>query len=309
METHRREVSPVAALGGILVLVGLWLVAQVIWPASPDALRWLNLTLAVIVLVLGLVSMVGRHHFGEWWVLGVLLAGNGMVACSTLADRSAEGQLINGFFLLMITVFSAYFLRKRPFITVLATGMATYSLGLVLNPQLDVISYALLINVLVLAVSVAVAYQKELATALIKSDPLTGVLNRRGLEEFAYRARALADRDGKETTVIVIDLDGFKQLNDRCGHSRGDEVLMSVASDWASALRQEDVLARIGGDEFVIVLPGMSIDDARSLAQRLRALNDTPWTFGCAVWRPEDELTSALNEADHVMYSGKRHRR
>lgn len=309
MTDQRHGVSPVAALSGILFLVGLWLLAQVFWPATAESLLWLDLALAVIVLVLAAASLMGRRHFGDWWVLVVLLAGNAMVACSTFADPTALGQIINGFFLLMITVFAAYFLARRAFSLVLVTGVGGYSAGLILNPKLDVISYALLINVLVVAVAVAVAYQATLVRALVQEDPLTGALNRRGLELVAPRARAHADREGKPTTVMVIDLDGFKRLNDERGHRHGDHVLATAVQDWTTVLRRGDVLARIGGDEFVVVLPGMSLEDARTFAERLRELNHIAWTFGCALWGPKDDLSSALNAADRVMYSRKPHRR
>lgn len=100
-------------------------------------------------------------------------------------------------------------------------------------------------------------------------DPLTGAYNRRFLEEFLAREIPRARRRGTSLSVLVLDLDGFKAFNDSHGHLAGDRMLAEVAFCLAAALRESDVLARYGGDEFVVVLPGSPGETARRVAREL----------------------------------------
>ncbi len=104
------------------------------------------------------------------------------------------------------------------------------------------------------------------------TDPLTGLLNRRGLQETLQREVALAERHGSPLSVLFADLDGFKEINDEHGHPVGDEALQGVAQVLGAELRSSDAIGRIGGDEFVIVLPRTDLAGARLIAARLRAL-------------------------------------
>ena len=104
-----------------------------------------------------------------------------------------------------------------------------------------------------------------------RTDALTGLLNRRALTDELTRATAHARRRGEPLSVLMIDLDRFKQTNDHFGHEAGDEVLCVVASCMRDTLRGEDAYGRWGGDEFLIVLPTGDEDEARRVAERLRA--------------------------------------
>lgn len=103
---------------------------------------------------------------------------------------------------------------------------------------------------------------------LALADPLTGVLNRNGLSMQASMARSMADRAGLPTTLIAIDLDSFKAYNDAHGHPAGDRLLVQLTEAWGLELREADLLARTGGDEFVVVLPGTSPEEAAPVLQR-----------------------------------------
>ena len=100
-------------------------------------------------------------------------------------------------------------------------------------------------------------------------DPLTGLANRRLLEETLARALTTATRHGHDCTVLMLDLDGFKQLNDRNGHHSGDLALIEVANRLRDAVRASDVVARIGGDEFTVVLPNAGADEADLVMTRI----------------------------------------
>jgi diguanylate cyclase len=115
------------------------------------------------------------------------------------------------------------------------------------------------------------------ALALSNHDPLTGVLNRRGLTYRLQDEQMRANRDRIGLSAVLIDCDNFRDINERHGHSSGDRVLTEMAQRLGESLRPEDSLARIGGDEFLVLLPGVRQPQAQVIAERLRrSLNDTP---------------------------------
>ena len=116
----------------------------------------------------------------------------------------------------------------------------------------------------------AFAFQRERRSAL--TDSLTGVLNRRGFEERLADELEVAQQQRLPLSVIVIDCDDFKEINDRAGHEFGDVLLQEVAELLAGALPAGAAAARLGGDEFVVMLPGAGVDDAGELGSRIRAL-------------------------------------
>lgn len=107
---------------------------------------------------------------------------------------------------------------------------------------------------------------------LAQTDDLTGMLNRRGFFDAAERELARAAREGDDTALLVIDVDDLKHVNDRHGHSVGDELLARVAQTLAARTRRGDIIGRLGGDEFAVVLPGATMESAVNLAEELEHL-------------------------------------
>lgn len=150
-------------------------------------------------------------------------------------------------------------------------------------------------------------------------DALTGLPNRHQLQRQLQTQLERAERSGEGLALLYLDLDGFKAANDRCGHVAGDQVLRDVAHRLQQSLRHGDLVARIGGDEFVVLLPGCSgADDARTIADTLRARLQPPYTLpdgplqldasvGIACF-PGDgkDLETLLANADRAMYADKR---
>jgi diguanylate cyclase (GGDEF)-like protein/PAS domain S-box-containing protein len=107
---------------------------------------------------------------------------------------------------------------------------------------------------------------------LAEHDPLTGLWNRRRFEEELHREVSRCQRYGQRSAVLMIDLDGFKQVNDSHGHQAGDELLKLVASRIRAALRESDSVARIGGDEFAVILPNIAPEAVRHVADKVRGV-------------------------------------
>jgi diguanylate cyclase (GGDEF)-like protein/PAS domain S-box-containing protein len=154
---------------------------------------------------------------------------------------------------------------------------------------------------------------------LATSDPLTGVPNRRAFFESIERERARLTRYPGEAGILMIDIDHFKQTNDTYGHAAGDAVLCHVVRQSRKLLRESDTLARLGGEEFAILLPQTSYEGALGLAERIRkVLEDTPLTYndvpiyvtasvGVTVMTHTDSSTDkTLSRADHALYEAKR---
>jgi diguanylate cyclase (GGDEF)-like protein len=159
-----------------------------------------------------------------------------------------------------------------------------------------------------------IALQDKLRTQSLR-DPLTGLYNRRYMEDALERYLSMAERDGNHTAVLMIDLDHFKALNDTYGHAKGDAVLREVAMQLVSALRPADVVARYGGEELLVILPGCGLEDALLRAELLRArieslstVHDTPITASFGVAATPDcatTMTDLVARADAALYDAK----
>ncbi|MCK0538278.1 GGDEF domain-containing protein [Alcanivorax quisquiliarum] len=159
----------------------------------------------------------------------------------------------------------------------------------------------------------ALAQAREMAIR----DELTGLFNRRHIMELLAQQRALAESGEYRFTVCFVDLDHFKRINDRFGHGSGDRVLRRFAQIAHETLREADYIGRLGGEEFVLVLPQSDAQGAAQVAERLRAAlaaeDFSPLdpalsasvSIGIAEYRPGENLKDTLARADHCLYLAK----
>ena len=157
----------------------------------------------------------------------------------------------------------------------------------------------------------------EAMAQLATIDSLTGLVNRRAFFERTESARLLAARLRKPITLMMLDIDHFKRLNDRFGHATGDEALCVFAQTAQQVLRDHDIMGRLGGEEFALVLPGTDLDGALQAAERLRlAVSDAvlpaggePYfmtvSIGVVLIDPNEHINAALARADHALYAAK----
>ncbi|MDP2881476.1 MAG: diguanylate cyclase [Azonexus sp.] len=161
--------------------------------------------------------------------------------------------------------------------------------------------------------------ERELETTsdLVRHDQLTGVLNRRGLEEIFTKEASRAARHETSLCVALIDIDNFKKLNDSMGHDTGDEALIHLATICRETLRPQDTIARYGGEEFIILLPDTPLNDAtRALTRLQRELTRKfflhgnekvliTFSAGITQMKLDDTQTTVIKRADEAMYKAK----
>lgn len=161
---------------------------------------------------------------------------------------------------------------------------------------------------------------EEAAQKLALTDPLTGAFNRRTFLELAEKEIARTRRARGSLSLIMLDLDHFKQMNDRNGHLAGDEVLKGVVAITLTCLRKEDFLVRYGGEEFCILLPSVAIDRAAVMAERIReAVEQARFSFkgralsvtisiGVTTLSMEgnENVDTVVNRADEALYAAKK---
>lgn len=160
----------------------------------------------------------------------------------------------------------------------------------------------------------------EQLRGLVQTDQMTGAFNRRGLEDIFKREAARADRNAQSLGVVIVDIDNFKQINDNFGHQYGDAVLINFVAIAKETLRPTDIVARFGGEEFVILLPDVEMENALTIIQRLQNnltknystyANEhqaMPVTFsaGVAIRSFGEHQNSVVNRADKALYQAKR---
>ncbi|HEY5171001.1 MAG TPA: GGDEF domain-containing protein [Acidimicrobiia bacterium] len=158
---------------------------------------------------------------------------------------------------------------------------------------------------------------EESLSLLADRDPLTGLPNRRAAVRFIETNLEAASAADRPLRLLVMDLDGFKAVNDALGHPAGDEVLVQLSARARHAIRDGDLLCRIGGDEFVLVCPDLSQAGADAMAERLRSVISAPFqigsttvavgiSIGIAASSAGTTVDDLLNDADEAMYRVKR---
>jgi diguanylate cyclase (GGDEF)-like protein len=194
-------------------------------------------------------------------------------------------------------------LGERDAVGVLAVGW---------NEQIDGLSERVAAAVRTIAAEAAIALERATLLEQLQmsahTDDLTGLPNRRAWEEQLPRELTRARRERQSVCVVMLDLDHFKDFNDREGHQAGDRLLKLCAAAWSSQLRATDVLARYGGEEFSLLLPGCTIADARVLVERLREMTPGGQTLsaGVAAWDAEEPAAALVGRADTALYEAKR---
>ncbi|ROT98254.1 GGDEF domain-containing protein [Marinobacter sp. R17] len=243
--------------------------------------------------------------------LAVFTCTGGVMVASLLGDE--------GLFWLFPALVTSFFLAT-PIVAVVVNSMALAALmidGSAFDSHEQMLSF---VTTCIVVSSCAYIFarrnehQRERLERLATHDPLTGVKNRRAMEEEMQAAVANHIRNDMPYALIIFDLDHFKRINDAYGHARGDEALVECTDLVRRCTRRSDQLFRFGGEEFVLLMPGVQASGIQAVAENLRhkvaSELQTPTgpitaSFGVSCLQPGDDAESWLARADDALYEAK----
>jgi diguanylate cyclase (GGDEF)-like protein len=242
------------------------------------------------------------------WVLHVaMVVGTTLVGVGVFMAGAGVGSATVAFLYVFVALYTAHFLKPAVAAAHIGYAIVSYGVFLAMVHERTAVSEWLFVASVVVTTGVATGRLSAEVRALGLRDPLTGLGNRRAWEEALPRQLALASRNGKPLCVALLDVDGFKGLNDRDGHLAGDRVLSEAASAWSHEIRASDLLARYGGDEFALLLPDCTIDRAMEIVGRLELVCEgVSFSTGVARWDGLEDAESLLHRADKALYLAKR---
>ncbi len=348
-----RTLCPVVAIiNGLHALV--FLVQLFGGGLSGVAYKW-TLSLCVLHTFMGVAMVVSAlvahqlrgavHSFWAKW-LPTLVAGLGMLFAAAIvsADQWVTPN-ITPYLMGCVLISVALYIRPGPsvWLYMLAYGGFFYVMGLAQENPAQLLSNrlnGLTASIIGWALSVVlwrkftiITLQQDLLTRantelqgkqrdlerLTRLDGLTGLFNRNTFVDLTAQEFDRAQRQGNDTAILLLDLDHFKHINDTWGHPAGDAVLRNVATAMRAAVRSTDLVGRLGGEEFVVLLPGTTLVAARMLAEKLRARlqnSPTPWENGAITCtasigmagttaKEKRNFDSLYNDADKALYMAK----
>lgn len=291
-------------LGGVGALIS---VAE---PFSPHAPVHLDAACGVLACLIALWIWIWGARLPQIAFEIVIVVAVLMESTVIAAATTGGGIVMTAFMYTWIAVYAAYFFPPKVLAAQVALSVATFTAALLINGVANVLLAWLIVTATICALGFVLSRLNQSLRRQAGTDQLTGLLNRSGFLSVAVRERAIADRSRAPLSVAVLDLNGFKQVNDSLGHAAGDRVLADLATAWRARLRAGDVLARHGGDEFVLLLPGTGRGEAIEALRRLRA-PEVPitWSAGLSEWLPGEDLDTCLAKADRELYAIKESRR
>jgi diguanylate cyclase (GGDEF)-like protein len=258
----------------------------------------------------------GRHlppwSFALLSALGTLLVSLIVAICSTGGSVKTAALA----YLCVAVYYGRAFSRRMVYAQWLVFA-ASFAAALLLDGFPGMVSYWAVLAALVLIVGLALSRDTDMLRRRADTDPLTGLPNRNGLYDAAQRVHreGMARRARRPRACAVIDLNGFKQINDTLGHPVGDQLLAELAQAWRRCLRTADIAARIGGDEFVVLMPNTSRRGAEGILRRMReavvlvAGKPVTWSNGLCMWRHGETIDECIKRADEALYENKRRAR
>ncbi len=317
--TGLRMLALLFVAGGVLGLLSLAL------PRNPHARVAVLAGLALAALAAGgYLWQLGRRRRPHWVTLASLLFGCLLVSTAVANDQAASAY---GLFFVWVAVSAFLLLTRRLALLVLAVVAGAYAAALELaaggavggggseaQRWLVTIGTAAVAGLLVGALRDRALTLTERLSGAANTDPLTGLLNRRGFDAVLDREVERSRRSGRPVSVVFGDVDGLKGLNDAAGHDTGDAALVAIARAIAHLKRRIDVGARFGGDEFALVLPEADAAGALVVAERIRrgiasaaaVPRGLTISFGIACLPSDtDNRRDLLRAADRALYAAK----
>jgi len=251
-----------------------------------------------------------RGRTPDWFIQAALvmmvIIGTGSVTEATLVSGVLNWLLVA----MILAAYVAYFLPKWQALAYVLANSAGLLVGLVISGnRLGFPPFAPWFIVTGLSVSqvlIVGTLVRDLKRNAV-TDPLTGLLNRAGLEALGAAPRLRSELQPPRA-LVVIDLDGFKEINDKRGHRAGDRLLVEFADAMRDSTRAGEILARVGGDEFVAVLASTDESQAAAMVDRMLGRIEVGCSYGTTTWVDGEAVAHAIDRADEAMYRHKARR-
>jgi len=310
------------SLGGLFIAGGALAVLSLLLPVDAGSDTRAVLVVGVVAILSGMVmiALAERLPPGERYLSACLAFGTVLITLAVIFNDAVASPYALVYVWVGFDAF--FFLGRRTAYLHLAFVGATYALALAVTPQEGQAEAGrwLLLMGTVGVIGTLADLLRTRSDGLIaqlgeaaRQDPLTGLLNRRGFAERMEEELRRARRNAVPVALVVGDLDHFKSINDRYGHHTGDDVLRRFGAAARAVTREVDGLARIGGEEFALILPGADEHGAYLLAERLRRrVRDEPAAYGtvsfgiAAFPRDGEDAESLLRAGDQALYLAKR---
>lgn len=330
-----RVTGPVATVlpwmiaGSVVTCAACWFLVGRLYPAVADAMPFLAADLvALVVLALWVRPVATAGHVDLTGLIGIAYLLLVSLGFTVVAWEIGQGVHFSLGYCALAAVASVLF-ANRPwhFVAGLAATLVPPVVFVCAQDAVDPIGrtvallFAAITTVVCTALYVVLRHANARADAAARAihhqathDGLTGIANRSHWLDEAERRLVAADRRGVLTTLLVIDVDAFKTLNDTWGHEAGDQVLVSLAGALRNAAGPSGLAGRMGGDEFLVLLPGAGEDAACSVAERSRLMFDeamagrpgTTFSVGRTERQAGETLAALIARADRRMYQDKR---
>ena len=266
--------------------------------------------IAVPVIALAFVAALIMFAFPEFLPSGafpyIAATGTLLITAVAYADNSPRSAYV--LLYAWVTMYAFYFFPLSvAMLEIVWISIAAAAGMLLRGGEGMVFSFWLMITGTCLVGGLVIRHLITRLRHQAQRDVLTGLYNRLSFQDHIERDQRRAERTGEPLSVMMLDFDNFKQINDRLGHLEGDRYLREAATAWQAELRKSDILARFGGDEFVVLMPACSLANAKSVADRLRSVMPKGLTAsaGVAQWNGKQDLQNLLNSVDEAMYKAK----
>nr|WP_297428949.1 GGDEF domain-containing protein [uncultured Actinotalea sp.] len=316
LEEHRRRRA--RPLAGLFAAGGTLSAVVVALPGWSDMRELPIFLLAVLAVAGGGVLWCCGHRFSTMGVSAFLAFGTAIIGTAQYLFGGGGASASYAMLYVWVALYAAMTFRVHVVALHLAATVAVHAaVLLLLGDDASIVSRLALTLGTQIAAGVVVGRMAAHLRAVAGADPLTGLANRRS----AARALARATPPGRSAravqvgrvlrapravAVVVLDLNGFKAVNDRLGHAAGDELLVRVARAWSAAVEPGWTLARTGGDEFLLVLPEAATTSVEEALRRLRAAApDVAFSAGSARWDGAEDVGELLERADRDLYAAK----
>ena len=280
--------------------------AALLLPHPPEVTWWLSAAISG----LGLPTALALFWVGDRLpnaAFHLLLAGGTvMITAGVVVSAGSDASITTSTYYVWVALYAAYFFSWRAAAAHVGLAGALYAGALLAVGLPAPASIWVIVMGTVFVAGTVTGWLSEQMRALAHTDVLTGLPNRLALAGLLGREIARAQRTGLPLCVAVVDLDHFKSVNDTHGHEMGDRVLAGVADRWRAALRGSDILARYGGDEFVVILPSCPVPEATSVLERLVLSSKPGASAGVSTWSAGDTPDRLLARADGALYEAKR---